>query len=132
MAGHGTEARTLGVTPTSRNTPTSRQAVNPRLFEELLPGPSLRLIPIPWDQIDGGIGNGLRAVCEFLGIQRATLRQGPRESLDKRRLTHPARTAVRPLRGRRGDRRPLRSGYCFIIGERSQETQAPSCMTTFG
>ena len=58
------------------------------LFSALLLELSVRFVQLAPDQVDGEIEDGLRCVCEFLGLQRASVWQGTREAPDRWRLTH--------------------------------------------
>ncbi len=60
----------------------------PEDFSALLLALSVRFVQFAPDQVDGEIEEGLRHVCEFLGLQRSSVWQGTREAPDRWRLTH--------------------------------------------
>ena len=57
-------------------------------FESLLAEISAHFINMPADQIDGGIEDAQRRICELLDIDRSTLWQVPADNTDTILLTH--------------------------------------------
>ena len=90
----------------------------PGQFSQLLLELSVRFVHLRTDQVDGEIEEALRRVCEFLGVQSASLWQGSLQTTDKWRLTHmyqhPAYTTL--LQKPDGEISP-RGGWTFLQPE---------------
>lgn len=90
----------------------------PGQFSQLLLELSVRFVHLRTDQVDGEIEEALRRVCEFLGVQSASLWQGSLQTTEKWRLTHmyqhPAYTTL--LQKPDGEISP-RGGWTFLQPE---------------
>jgi formate hydrogenlyase transcriptional activator len=72
-----------------RPTATSEKSLEERLrFETLLSEISTRFINLPADEIDSGIKDAQRRICELLGLDRSTLWQSTEGKPGAMRLTH--------------------------------------------